>query len=103
MAAEERNEVARWWRIGEAVAVREQVFEGRHFCGSRCFFGSAVSEKGDWGFSEGFFFYHRGQRCHFIYPCASILRRSPEDLWWSRTLDTVNFTPTVKMVNKKNY
>lgn len=32
VAAEERNEVQRWWRIGEAVPVREQVFEGRHFC-----------------------------------------------------------------------
>lgn len=32
--------------------MREQVFEGRHFC---VFFESAVAEKGDWGFSEGFF------------------------------------------------
>lgn len=36
VAAEERNEVARRWRIGEAMAVGEQVFEGRHFCVSRC-------------------------------------------------------------------
>lgn len=35
--------------------MREQVFEGRHFCELSCFFGSGVSEKGNWGFREGFF------------------------------------------------
>lgn len=53
LAAEERDEVARRRRIGEAVtAVGEQAFERRHFFG---FEVSVSLREWDWGFSQGFF------------------------------------------------